>query len=252
MDNEFTAHNILLEDGTQTMPSAGYFISQHPVFLAAKRTLHLAFPNGLKGVRLVDLGCLEGGYSVEFAKLGMDVLGIEVRESNFRNCMFAKSCLSLNNLNFVCDDACNLEKYGSFDAVLCLGLLYHLYKPVSFLGMLGNACQKVAIINSHFAPEEQSNTFSLSDFLEHDSAQGRWYVEFPPGYAEDRQKSKWSSWSNDQSFWLRKGSLLQAMRDAGFPLVFEQYDGLVPNIADEMHLGAYHTMHRSTFIGMKV
>lgn len=37
-------------------------------------------------IRLVDLACLEGGCSVEFTRMGFDVLGIEFRESNFIAC----------------------------------------------------------------------------------------------------------------------------------------------------------------------
>ena len=41
------------------------------------------------------------------------------------------------------------------------------------------------------------------------------------------------------------------MRDAGFDLVLEQFDGLGPNIAFEMTKGSYRTSARSTFIGIK-
>jgi len=249
---EFTAHNILLEDGTQTFPEAGYVMSQHPSFLAAKRSLSVAFPAGLKGVRLVDLGCLEGGYSVEFARLGMDVLGIEARESNFRNCMMMKDRVDLRNLEFVRDDVLNLEAYGKFDAVLCFGILYHLRNPVSFIGLMGNVCKKLLLINTHFAPEQDSSKFQLSDLTEHEGAQGRWYVEFQNPESDDREKSKWASWTNNESFWLRREFLVQAISAAGFPLVFEQYDGLAPNVAHEMISGSYGKLHRSTFVGWKI
>jgi len=36
-------------------------------------------------IKIVDLGCLEGGYSVEFARNGYDVLGMEIREINIQN-----------------------------------------------------------------------------------------------------------------------------------------------------------------------
>lgn len=248
----FTAHNILLDDGSQTLASAGYFMSQHPTFLAASRTLRLAFPGGLKGVRIADLGCLEGGYSVEFARLGMDVVGVEARKSNFQNCMMVKSKVNLGNLCFVRDDAWNLENYGRFDAIFCAGLLYHLDRPVAFIDLLGDLCKKVLILGTHFAPEEQSSVFSLSDLTENEGAQGRWYEEFPSDFKSDKEQNKWASWSNDKSFWLRKEYIIQTMREAGFPVVFEQFDGLGSNIAGEMLLGAYRTMHRSTFVGVKI
>ena len=66
----FTSHNIRLDDGSFTKPDAGLSIDAHPWFLAAKRILDAAFPGDKSGLRIADLGCLEGGYTVEFARLG--------------------------------------------------------------------------------------------------------------------------------------------------------------------------------------
>jgi hypothetical protein len=41
-----------------------------------------------------------------------------------------------------------------------------------------------------------------------------------PGYEES--SSRWSSWGNKRSFWLARGDLMAAIRDAGFDLVLEQ------------------------------
>jgi hypothetical protein len=54
--------------------------------------LNLVFPDGLRGKRIADLGCLEGGYAVEFARLGMNATGIEVRDSNFQLPVRAIEC----------------------------------------------------------------------------------------------------------------------------------------------------------------
>jgi SAM-dependent methyltransferase len=251
INSEFTAHNVLLADGTQTLASAGYFMNQHPWFLATVRMLRAVYPGGLKGVRMVDLGCLEGGYSIEFARLGMDVLGLEIRESNFRNCMHVKSRSNLDNLKFVQDDAWNVERYGRFDVVLCFGLLYHLDKPTSFLHMLGDVCNKALFVHTHIAPVEASKTFDLSAMTQHEDAEGRWYTEFPDGLRVDRSASKWASLENNRSFWLRKEFVLGAIRDSGFDIVVEQYDWLGSQIADEMLRGMYTTSHRNMFVGIK-
>src|SRR5438045_4466239 len=128
----FTAHNIRLDDGTTTMPDKLYTMEHHPHFAAAKRFLSVLLPDAAR-LRLADLGCLEGGYSVEFARLGFDVLGIEVRESNIEACNFVKQRTNLPNLRFVRDDAWNLQTYGPFDVIFCCGLFYHLDRPAEFL-----------------------------------------------------------------------------------------------------------------------
>jgi hypothetical protein len=81
---------------------------------------------------------------------------------------------------------------------------------------------------------------------------GRWLPEFRSKRAFlDRANRRWASWNNKQSFWIQREYLLQAMRDAGFDLVLEQFDSLGPNIAFEMTEGSYRTSSRSTFIGIK-
>ena len=68
-------------------------------------------------LRIADLGCLEGGSTVEFARLGFQSLGIDVREPNIEACRYVQSKTALPNLTFARDDVWNIANYGSFDAV---------------------------------------------------------------------------------------------------------------------------------------
>ncbi len=104
---QFTAHNIRLDDGTYTKPDEGLSIDAHPWFLAAKRVLDATFPADKSQLRIADLGCLEGGYTVEFARLGFQSVGIDVRESNIDVCRYVQSKVNLPNLQFVRDDVWN-------------------------------------------------------------------------------------------------------------------------------------------------
>jgi len=81
---------------------------------------------------------------------------------------------------------------------------------------------------------------------------GRWFSEFRSKRAFlDRENRRWASWNNRTSFWVQREYLLQAIRDAGFDLVLEQFDALGANIAHEMTKGVYRSSGRSTFIGIK-
>jgi SAM-dependent methyltransferase len=239
----FTAHNIRLDDGTRTMPGTDPFES-HPWFLAAARCLRAIYPAGFGGLRIADPGCLEGGYAVEFARMGFgEVIGIEARESNLAKCRAVKAAVDLPALRFVCDDARNLEHYGPFDAVLCSGLLYHFDEPRAFLNMFGRATKRVAIINTHFATEApQAEKFALSQMTENEGLPGRWYGE---------SDGAWASHGNPRSFWIRREHLIQAIHDSGFPMVFEQFDMQGDDIVGSMDSGFYKTDSRSLFVGVK-
>jgi len=272
----FTAHNIRLDDGTLTKPEAIDTIDRHPWFLAAKRILDASCPGPRSNMRLLDLGCLEGGYSVEFARLGYRTVGLDVREANIAACRFVQSRVALEALEFVRDDAWNVARYGEFDATFCCGLLYHLDKPREFLRVLSGITRRVLILQTHFAEARDppawvrprrlrraiarflplrhtaTTTHRLSRLVENEGLPGRWFSEFRNERAyRDRANRRWASWNNRRSFWIQREYLIQAIRDVGFDSVLEQYDGLGGNIAEEMSVGSYRLSGRSTFIGLK-
>jgi Methyltransferase domain len=250
----FTAHNIRLDDGTTTKPEVGYTIDQHVHFISAKRLLSVIFPGARSDVRLADLGCLEGGYSVEFARLGFNVLGVEVREANIAACNLVKQKTNLPNLTFIHDDAWNIAKYGRFDVVFCCGLFYHFDRPSEFLQLISSVTSKLVILQTHFATDESNQKHRLSEKLYKDNYGnwGRWYAEFVNDESFDnREAARWSSWDNRKSFWLKREYLLQAIVDSGFDLCMEQFDNLGDIPASMESGGYYNSDSRGTFVGIK-
>jgi hypothetical protein len=274
---EFTGHNIRLDDGTFTKPERLSMVDR-PWFISARGILETVFPGDKSQLRLADVGCLEGGYAVEFARMGFRVLGIEVRESNMAACNYVKSKTDLPYLEFVQDNALNIAKYGVFDAVFCCGLLYHLDRPKEYLETLSAVTKKLLILNTHFSlsrndtrndtrfrlptwarwftgrllRKRESTKFTLSSPSENEGLAGRWFTEFPTKRSfSTRETAKWSSWDNRRSFWIQREYLLQAIRNVGFDLVMEEYGNLEPNIADCLLGGSYQTNLRGTFIGIK-
>lgn len=286
MTVDFTAHNIRLDDGTLTKPENGHSMEADPWFVSARRILETIFPGDKRHLRLADLGCLEGGYAVEFARMGFQVLGIEVRDANIAACNYVKSRTSLPNLVFEKDNAWNIEKYGMFDVVFCCGLLYHLDRPRQFLETVSSVTKKVVILQTHFSTDTLStrllsllpalarsalvrvmkarddkfyllrlrdnDKFQLSQLSENEGLLGRWSTEFPNDESfHRRETSKWASSDNRRSFWIQREYLLQTIHDVGFDLVMEQFDSLEPNIAERMLRGYYRIDRRGTFVGIR-
>ena len=254
----FTAHNILLDDGSYTKDQNLPVMSEDSRFISSKKLFNSLFHEATDRIRIADLGCLEGGYVTEFARLGYDTLGVEVRQSNYDACQYVKSKTSLNNLYFTKDDVLNIERYGRFDGIFCCGLLYHLDNPKEYLKILGGITRKILILQTHFALNEEYNSlglnetkFQLSPIEENEGILGRWYQEFPQEtMLSDKENMRWSSWQNHRSFWPTREYLLQSIYDAGFDLVMEEFDSFGPNIAQELEEKYYSTM-RGTFIGIK-
>ena len=215
----WTAHNILLGDDVYTIKKG---IAGDEIKL--RRVLQIVSDlsqRPLASLRVLDLACLEGMYAVELARHGAEAIGIEGREANIEKARFAKDVLALEKLSFVQDDVRNLslEKYGSFDVVLCLGILYHLDMPdvVRFLERIAQVCQGFAVIDTHVSAARErayaygGRTYWGRVFKEHETS----------STSEDRARQLWASLDNPDSVWLTRSSLYNALLHAGFTSVYE-------------------------------
>ena len=245
---KFIDHNIILENGEMTI-AGKELIANHPCMIDARNILNCLFPEDKSHFNLIDLGCLEGGYSVEFAKMGFETLGIEVRQENFECCEYVKKNTKLRNLHFVKDTVLNIKKYGSFDVVFCCGLFYHLEYPREFLRAISSQTRKILILQTHFAPSQLiNNNYSLSEITEHEGLGGRWFPE--PDVK--REISLMASWENNKSFWLLKENIIGQLKENSFDLVLEQFHNPFDygNLSEYL-LGEHNDYLRSTFIGIK-
>jgi SAM-dependent methyltransferase len=175
----------------------------------------------MAGLRILDLGCAHGEYSIEFASRGAQVLGIEGREAWLEQARRKKRETGLANVEFVQDDVRNLskEKYGEFDIVLCLGVLYHLDAPdvFDFLNSVSEVCRDFAIIETHFA-----RTPADSREWRGEQYWGASFVEHAPDTAPaDKLKELGASLENERSFWLTQSSLCNILRHVGFTSVHD-------------------------------
>lgn len=266
---EFTAHNILLDNDERTMGDSP-LLCETSQWKSVAKTVKLFF--GDRKLRIVDLGCLEGGYAVEFARLGHDVLGVEAREENIKSCLYVKYNLNLPNLNFIKDDVRNLRNLGEFDIVFCYGLLYHLDNPVNFIQSMSKASKSMMLLNTHYAVEhdwrydlgilnsrviapiqkrtkwfEIERNYRLSKITMHEGYRGRWYKEWNESDSKETIGNMlWASYNNHKSFWLCKKDLMGAINDYGFNHVFEQQD-----FADDLQDNFIEYHNRSMFVAIK-
>jgi SAM-dependent methyltransferase len=172
-------------------------------------------------LRIIDLGCLEGLHSIELASRGAAVLGVEGRQANVAKAEFSRRVLSLDSLEFRQDDVRDVtkERYGEFDVVLCMGILYHLDTPdlFAFLEHVADICNGIAIVDTQFTyTGDQTRTYKGRQyygtlFTEHAS-------EAP---TEQRLAKGWASLDNANSFWLTRPSLFNVLAHVGFTTVFE-------------------------------
>jgi SAM-dependent methyltransferase len=175
----------------------------------------------LDSCRVLDLGCLDGQYSIEFALHGATVVGIDARESNLEQARGAAALLGLDTLEFVRDDARNIseERFGRFDVIVCSGLLYHLNSPDVFhlVERMHEMADNLVIIDTHvsLAP---TGTETHRGRTYH----GHHYREHRAGDAEEVKAGRaLASWGNDTSFVMTRPSLVNLLSRTGFSSVLE-------------------------------
>jgi SAM-dependent methyltransferase len=192
----------------------------------------------LSECRAVDLGCAHGQFAMELARRGAKTLGIEGRQSWVDHANKWKVDLHLNNVDFALDDIRNLSKgkYGTFDIVICAGLLYHLDQPDVFelLATIYDVCTDIAIIETHVSLRQD-----VSVAWKGHTYWGCNYREHLPGTREaEKIANVGASLDNDNAFWLTLPSLLNALRHVGFSYVAQ---GRVP--LDNIRLNGDFKLH---------
>ncbi|HZW11385.1 MAG TPA: TIGR04290 family methyltransferase [Phycisphaerales bacterium] len=125
-------HNIHLPNGEQTAPN-------HPLgdFPASKwRQVAPHLPTDLKGTTALDIGCNAGFYSIELARRGATVFGIDHDEHYLRQAEWAAGACGVadriryRQLGVYALGRRQRDFPDTFDLVLFMGVFYHLRYPL--------------------------------------------------------------------------------------------------------------------------
>lgn len=173
--------------------------------------------------RILDLGSLEGGLSLEMAREGWVAVGVEGRESNYRKAELIREYFALPNLSFRLQDVKTIDpRDGLYDVILCCGLLYHLDDPFAFIERMASLMTPggFLFLDTHVAAENTIYTPRLSAETTIGKYIGRWFDEPQGGTTLDEQ---WSAVSNARSFWPDRRSLIRALYHAGFHSIHELF-----------------------------
>lgn len=111
----------------------------------------------LRGKRVLDLGCNAGFWSLAAIEAGCDfVCGIDGRKIHIEQAslVFEASEVDRARYSFLECDLFELDfaALGSFDVVLCLGLLYHTNRPVELLARIGRSNTDLLVIDTSLYP----------------------------------------------------------------------------------------------------
>lgn len=217
----WTAHNIDLGDGVFTIGPQADGMAEERVDRIVQ-VVEDAASAPISELRILDLACYEGAFGIAFARRGAIVLGLEARVEHVAKAQFAAEALELGNFEVRQADVRELdrEQHGTFDIVLCLGILYHLDAPDCFrlAEQVAEACSGLAVFETQVAlTRPRTETWRSRKY------QGKSYPEnvAQPGASKD----------NPESFWPTRASLLNLLGDSGFSSVSEVLNPVIPDLA---------------------
>ncbi len=149
---------------------------------------------------VLELGSLEGAHSFSLARHVGHVTAIEGRAANIEKARVVQRLLDVGNVTFreLDLETAELEHLGRFDAVFCVGLLYHLRRPWQLLDRLPALTDRV-FLQTHYA---ESGDETL------DGLPGRTYAEY--GSRDPL------SGLSQTSFWLTLPALVGRVEQGGY------------------------------------
>lgn len=188
------------------------------------------------GKRILEVGCCEGGHTVQLAELCGEVVGLDVRPHNIAGALLRAFVHGTTNVRFGLTDVRDIgTEYGSFDIVFHVGVLYHLDDPAAHLA-------RVAAL----APDLLLDTHYADDSLPWPEAESRHAGRRYAGkvYCEGGWDDVFSG-AQPTSTWLTRPALLNLLDDIGFDAV-EVCDDRVERNGPRLTLVARQTAKPAT------
>jgi tRNA (mo5U34)-methyltransferase len=154
-------HNLHLPDGSRTAPN--HPLGDFPSFKWEQIAPHV--PKDLTGWSALDIGCNAGFYSIELAKRGARVLGIDVEPLFLRQAEWASHEWGLESaLRFEQMQVYDLRRRAeSFDLVLFMGVFYHLRYPMLALDIVASCVRRLMVFQTLTMPGDEVSTSTTVD-----------------------------------------------------------------------------------------
>lgn len=233
-------HNIHLPDGSQTAPE--HFFGDFPKFKWDEIKQHI--PYDLEGWKVLDIGCNAGFYSLELAKRGADVVGIDLDPHYLKQ---AEWVMTMHGL----EDKVSLEQKQvydmardsrTFDLVIFMGVLYHLRYPLLALDIITEKANNLMVFQTLTMPGEKSvviqDNYNVNDRKE------MLHSGWPKmAFIENKLNNDPTNW------WALNGSCVEAMlRSSGMKILHEPGDEIYICQKDEEHPSVATSWNRSEYL----
>jgi tRNA (mo5U34)-methyltransferase len=166
---------------------------------------------------VIDLACNEGWFSHRLLEWGAShVLGVDIRPQLISRAELIRAHFGVlpERLEFRCADVFDLDasQLGTFDVVLCLGLVYHLENPIGAIRIARALTRGLCVIESQLTRQ--------TEVIVHGNGRSDQYEESAASFATvveaDHEQNLLASAGGIVSMIPNEPALLQAAEVAGF------------------------------------
>jgi hypothetical protein len=165
----------------------------------------------LAGMRILELGPLEGAHTFQLERLGADeVVAIEANAEAYLKCLVVKEILELKKARFLYGDFLEYlrEDSAKWSIIFCCGVLYHMIDPIALIELMSQHTDRVFVWTHYVTNESQSRYISVTKGGE----QFRYYSHVYSG----RDSGTFWGGVQDKSFWMSRDDILRAFKMYGF------------------------------------
>lgn len=177
---------------------------------------------GFAGLKVLELGPLEGGHSYMLEKSGaMSVLAIEANTRAFLKCLVVKEILGLERCHFLLGDFVEyLKRHNDrFDVCLASGVLYHMRNPVELIYLISRVSDRIILWTHYYDADliessaDASQYFSDSKMSEYEGFRHRLHRH---SYMDALEREDFCGGTAPYSFWMSREDILSCLRHFGF------------------------------------
>jgi hypothetical protein len=200
-----------------------------PLFEDGRITGAIEQLGGVAGMRVLELGPLEGAHSYMLELYGAaSVTAIEANTRAYLKCLITKELLNLQRVKFLCGDFVEYLKATSerFDLILANGVLYHMRNPVELLSLLARHTNRVNMWTHYYDDRVQSDKHLRNKFPSSAAAEvdGFRHSLFRQEYQVSLGAPGFCGGSEEYSNWLSRSDLLSCLSHFGFKDIRIDYE----------------------------
>lgn len=189
---------------------------------------------GVKGLKILELGPLEGGHTYMLEMNGAsEIVSIEANVRAYLRCLITKEILGLRRAKFLCGDFLEYLRQTPdwFDLCMASGVLYHLQNPAELISLMSAVSKKVLIWTHYYEASLISknsdvvNRFSGSQQIQYG---GFSYTANIYRYKAEREMPGFCGGGMNFSHWMSRQDILDCLR-------YFKWENLEINFEDPNH-----------------